>query len=357
MRVLIAGGGTGGHVFPALSIAEAIKAIAPEAEVAFAGRREGLEMDVFSEKGHRFYPVSAAQVRGKGLAVLWSAIGMLRGVIDSARILMRFKPDIVVGVGGYVSFPVGIATVLLGKKMVLHEQNSVPGSTNRFLGRFAVKVFTGFAEAGAFFKGKKVIYSGNPVRHELVARALRKKAESEGTYNILVLGGSAGAVRLNALALELVGTIKERGLPFKVYHQTGKKNYERMAKEYEQYGDIVHFFSFTEDIGEFYDIADFVVARAGAVTISEIACFGVPAVLIPYPYAADGHQEKNALVYVRNGCGLMMKEDEVSKDKILDFFLDLTRDDGRLRDVSARAKTFSRPFAADEIARTCIDLV
>jgi UDP-N-acetylglucosamine--N-acetylmuramyl-(pentapeptide) pyrophosphoryl-undecaprenol N-acetylglucosamine transferase len=357
MKVLIAGGGTGGHVFPALSIAEAIKAIAPGTDVAFVGRKEGLEMTVFSQRGYRFYPVSTGQIRGKGLAVLWSAFSMIVGIVESVRILVGFKPDLVVGVGGYVSFPVGIASVFFGKKMVLHEQNSVPGSANRFLGRFAVKVFMGFSDAGKFFNKEKTIYSGNPVRYELVKMSLGKKVARQTKYNLLILGGSSGAVRLNYLGLDLVRMIKERNLPFSVYHQTGKKNIEEMEKAYEGFGEIVHYFPFAEDIGKYYEIADFAVARAGAVTIAELSCFGIPAVLIPYPFAADGHQEKNALEYMEVGCGLMMKEDEIDHEKILDFFLDMVRDDEQLKDCSLSAKMYSRPFAADEIARTCMELV
>lgn len=343
-------------MFPALSIAEAILAIAPGVEIAFAGRKEGLEVDVISRKGYRFFPVSAAPIRGKGLSAIGSALSMVKGIIESMMILISFKPALIVGVGGYVSFPVCMASAMLGKKMVLHEQNSVPGSTNRFLGRFAVKVFTGFEEAGRFFRRNKVVYSGNPIRYELVKRALKKNREAPKTYNLLILGGSAGAVRLNALALDLVTAVRDRQLPIKVYHQTGMRNYEGMKRAYQGAGEYVHFFPFTEDIGEYYDIADFIVARAGALTIAEIASFGVPAVLVPYPHAADGHQEKNAVEYERNGCGLMMREDEVSAEKILDYFLTLTRDEGKMQDCVRRAKVFSRPFAADEIARTCIEL-
>ncbi len=357
MKVLITGGGTGGHVFPALSIAEAIKAIAPDTDVAFAGRKEGLEMAVFSKRGYPFYPISTGQVRGQGLALLWSALSMVRGIIESIKILIGFKPDLVVGVGGYVSFPVGIASVIFGKKMVLHEQNSIPGSANRFLGRFAVTVFTGFRDAGKFFRSEKAIYSGNPVRYELVKIALGKRVERHSRYNLLILGGSSGAVRLNRLGLDLVRATKERGLPFNVFHQTGNKNYEEMKKAYEGLEDIVEFFPFSEDIGRYYEVADFAVARAGAVTIAELSCFGIPAVLIPYPYAADSHQEKNALEYLQVGCGLIMKEDELDPEKILDYFLEMSRDDERLERCSRMAKKFSRPFAADEIARACIELV
>lgn len=309
-----------------------------------------------SHEGSTFYSVSTGQIRGRGLDAVWSGLHIIKGIIESLGILGEFKPDLVIGVGGYVSFPVGVASVIMRKKVLLHEQNSVPGSTNRFLGKFAVKIFTGFKDAGRYFLQEKAVYTGNPVRYELVERAFRKRVEKKEIHNLLVLGGSSGARPLNSLALDMVTAIRDRGLPIRVYHQTGKREYEEVRRAYEGFGDMVHPFPFSEAIGEYYELADYVVARAGAVTISEISCFGLPAVLIPYPYAADDHQAVNAREYMKFGCGIVMEERDVDLDSILDFFLALMRDEGKRERCTLKTKKFARPFAADEIARICIDL-
>jgi len=344
-------------VFPALSIAEAIGAVVPGVEIAVAGKRESLESRVFSGSEYPFYPVRSGQVRGKGISICFSLIEMGRGVIESMRLIRKIQPDLVVGVGGYVSLPVGIASALLRIKLVLHEQNSVPGSTNRFLGKFAVRVFTGFKEAGKAFGEQKSVFTGNPLRYDLVKKAIGQKVNEGDLSNILILGGSAGAATLNKFALSLVKVVKEKRLPFHIYHQTGENSFEKMKEKYLGFEDLVEAFPFSERIGEYYEKAHFAVARAGALTVSEIACFSIPSILVPYPFATDSHQEMNAREFAEAGCGICIKEEDLDVENVLNFIGDLSRDRAKYEEFREHGKCFSRPFAADEIARGCVDLL
>ncbi len=344
-------------MFPALSIAEAIVAVVPGVEISIAGKEESLESRIFSSRNYPFYPVRSGQVRGKGIRMCASLVEVAGGVIESMRLLRKIRPDLVIGVGGYVSLPVGIASALMRTKLVLHEQNSVPGSTNRFLSKFAVRVFTGFKEAGKVFGEQKAVFTGNPLRYDLVKRAITQRAMKSDLSNILILGGSAGATALNDLALTLVTVVKEKRLPFRIYHQTGEKNFEKIKEKYNGLEDLVEFFPFSERIGEYYEKADFAIARAGALTVSEIACFSIPAILVPYPYAADSHQEMNAREFADAGCGIYIKEEDLDVEKVLNFIRDLSSDRAKYEEMREQGKRFARPFAADEIARGCVDLL
>ncbi len=357
MKVLIAGGGTGGHVYPALSIAEAICAIVPGVEISFAGREEGLEDAVVKARGYAFYPVQAGQIRGKGVGVVKSGVKILAGLGKSMRLVQSVNPDIIVGVGGYVSFPVGMASALLKKRLVLHEQNTIPGSANRFLARFAEKVFTGFTRTGKYFAEGKSLYTGNPLRYDLVKRGMGAKREGESPHGILILGGSAGAAKLNDFALSLASIIRKENLPFRIYHQTGKAHFTKMKEKYEGTDYQVECFPFSDEIWRYYERARFAVARAGAVTISEISCFGIPTVLVPYPHAADNHQEENAREYEKAGCGIYFREEKLEPREVIGFFQELLEKGDRYEFYVKNSKKFSRPFAADEIARCCVDLV
>ena len=357
MKVLIAGGGTGGHVYPALSIADAIGAIVPGVEISFAGREEGLEDAVVKARGYAFYPVQAGQIRGKGVGVVQSGVKILAGLGNSIGLLQEVTPDIVVGVGGYVSFPVGMASALLKKRLVLHEQNSIPGSANRFLARFAEKVFTGFKRTGEYFSEGKILYTGNPLRYDLVKRGISAKKEGESPYGIFILGGSAGAARLNDFALSLASIIRKENLPFRIFHQTGKAHFTKMKEKYEGMDDLVECFPFSDEIWRYYERARFAVARAGAVTISELSCFGIPSVLVPYPHAADNHQEENAREFEKAGCGIYLREEKLDPREVIGFFQELLEKEDRYEYYRKNSKNFSRPFAADEIARFCVDLV
>lgn len=343
-------------MFPALSIAEAIRQLSPEGNVAFVGRKSGLEASLLPEKGYEYYGVSTGQVRGKGLEVIHSIFQIIRGFFESLKVIRLIEPEIVLGVGGYVSFPVGIAAFLSGKPLYLHEQNAIAGSSNRLLGKMAKRVFTGFEVAGTYFNRAKVVYTGNPLRDGLVKKALAKKEELSKPYSILILGGSGGARSVNSFSVEIVKKVKERGLPFFIYHQTGERDYERMSREYRGLNDSVRYFPFVDEIGDYYEKASFVVSRGGAITLSEISAFCIPAVIIPYPYAADGHQEVNARIFEKSGCGMVMREEELDVDRLLDYFLALAGDVEKYREVMVNARRFAKPFAADEIARACMEI-
>ncbi|RMG58042.1 MAG: undecaprenyldiphospho-muramoylpentapeptide beta-N-acetylglucosaminyltransferase [Deltaproteobacteria bacterium] len=357
MKILIAGGGTGGHVFPALAIAEAIRMVMPESSIAFAGRREGMERDVFTSHGFEYFSVRTGQVKGKGLRALLSGLNILLGVLDSLAAFRKFRPDVVLGVGGYVSVPVCLACVLARIPFFLHEQNTIPGGANRMMGRFADRIFLGFEKAAEYFPEGKTIYVGNPLRYSLVHRAVSQGKRNGESDTILVVGGSQGAVALNDFAIELVRIIKERGLPFRVIHQTGRRDYERVRVNYVGFEDVVTIFPFDDEMEKWYDRAHFSISRAGALTISELMTFGIPGILVPYPYAADDHQEANAREAERMGCYAVVRQEELDPEEVLGFFTSLAEDAETYRQCRVKARKNARPFAADEIAWQCINYV
>lgn len=331
--------------------------VKPDARIAFAGRPEGLERDVFTEHGFPYYPMRTGQVKGRGLKAIKSIFLMGLGVLDGMRAIKDFDPDIVLGVGGYVSVPACFAAVLTKRPFLLHEQNTIPGGANRLMGRFAEKIFLGFEGAAEFFPPDRTIYVGNPLRYALVHKAISSRKNDGDVKTILIIGGSQGARVLNDFAVELVKEIREKSLPFRVIHQTGQRDYERMAEMYAGLEDVVTFFAFDEEMGDWYQKAHFAVSRAGAIALAELLTFGIPAVLVPYPFAADGHQEANAREMEKKGCYMMVRQEDLSVAGVLDFFDRLSDKWEVYRECRVKARKNSRPFAADEIARSCIEFV
>jgi UDP-N-acetylglucosamine--N-acetylmuramyl-(pentapeptide) pyrophosphoryl-undecaprenol N-acetylglucosamine transferase len=304
-RVLIMAGGTGGHIFPALAVAQAL--IARGVEVAWLGRAEGMEADIVTKAGLSLFPIHVGGLRGHGLRRLVLAPWQLLCAIKQAWQHMRqWQPNLVLGFGGYVSGPGGVAAFLRRSPLFIQEQNAVPGYTNRILAKIAKKVFAAFP--GAFQDSTKIQISGNPLRQSILQLSDPKTRLSvrQGPVHILVMGGSQGAKALNEALPEALKTALNEGT-IRVQHQSGSHHYNAVVAAYANINGV-EVMPFIDDMAAAYNWADLVVARAGAATVSELAAIGLASILIPYPYAVDDHQTKNAAYLEKNGAARVIAE-------------------------------------------------
>ena len=354
LRLMIAGGGTGGHLFPGVAIAEERRARAPDAAVQFVGTRRGIEARVLPELG---WPLELIEVSGLKTV---GAAGAVRGLVrlpralwQARRVVKAFAPDAVIGVGGYASGPVVLAARLRGIPTAICEQNSIPGLTNKLLGRLARAVFLSFDESRRFFRPSKIVMSGNPVRRELVQKLLAAgPAAGDGAVHVLVCGGSQGAVAVNELAsralIALAGEVK-----LVIVHQTGEKDLEPTAARYREAGVAAECRAFIKDMAGAYQQADLIIGRAGATTVAELAIAGKPAVLVPYPFAADNHQELNAREMADKRAALMFRQAELTADGLADALRPLLAEPARRAEMGAAMKSLARPDAAAAVIDWC----
>jgi UDP-N-acetylglucosamine--N-acetylmuramyl-(pentapeptide) pyrophosphoryl-undecaprenol N-acetylglucosamine transferase len=358
-RLLIAGGGTGGHLFPGVAIAEELRARDPGAEIRFVGTRRGIEARVLPELGWSLELVEVSGLKTVGL------VGALRGLLrlpkalwQARRIVRAFRPDAVIGVGGYASGPVVLAARFAGVATAICEQNSIPGLTNRWLGKVVRSVFLSFDESRRFFRAKKVVMSGNPVRRELLQKLLAGRAReaspaTDDRVHVLIVGGSQGAIAVNELASRAL-ILLANTLPVAITHQTGIKDLDATAARYREAQLEADCRPFIQDMAAAYERADLIIGRAGATTVAELAIAGKPAVLIPFPFAADNHQELNAREMAERGAALMFRQDELTPERLADALSPLLRDPAARANMSAAMKALARPDAAATVASWCM---
>ncbi len=302
--------------------------------------------------------VPSGQVLGKGLQAIPGLLRIARGLPAAVSVLRRRRPDLILGVGGYASVPVGLAAALLRVPLFLQEQNSVPGRSNRFLARRAVRVFAGFAGATKYFPPGKVEVTGNPVRAEVVAAARRRRDEwpPPEPFTVLALGGSQGARAINQRVLEMARRGRREGKAIRFLLQTGAREHESVRDEVREAGLPVEPFPFTDRIGEMFPMCHAVLMRAGAVSIAEAALFGRPCLLIPYPYAADDHQSGNAREFCEAGGGAWLREPEATADALWGLLWSLAEDPAAREKARAAALSFARPDAARDAIRSALAL-
>ena len=350
-RLVIAGGGTGGHLFPGVAIAEELRAREPDAQITFVGTARGIEARVLPELG---WPLELIDVSGLKTV---GALGALRGLVrvpralwQARRILRALRPDAVIGVGGYASGPVVLAAKLRGIPTAICEQNSIPGLTNKLLGRVARAVFLSFDTSQRFFRASKIAMTGNPVRRELVQKLLAASeapgaARAGEPVHVLVSGGSLGAIAVNELAATALCTLaKERALA--IVHQTGEKDLDATKARYAAAGVDAECRAFIKDMATAYQQADLVIGRAGATTVAELAIAGRPAVFIPFPFAADNHQELNAREMADKGAALMFRQADLTADALADALRPLLADPQKRAAMGAVMKSLAKPGAA-----------
>ncbi len=352
--MVVSGGGTGGHLFPGIAVAEAFTAAG--GEVMFIGTERMIEARVLRNRPFVFAAISAAGIKGRGA---WTRIGaifcLIRGFFQSLRILRRFRPGVVMGTGGYVTVPVLLAAKILGFATLLHEQNSVPGLANRFCGCFVSRVMVSLPGSEVWFGRGKTVISGNPVRQTIIAAA----AEAEGAdTRLLVLGGSQGAHGVNAAVSHGLAAVREDLPPgFIVVHQSGGEDRDEVEKVYQAAGITAEVSAFIDDMAAAYGMAGLIVSRAGATTLAEICVVGRAAVLVPYPFATDDHQNKNADVLVAAGAAIKVKESDIVPEELGRTLIALMNDSGRRKEMAVAARGLARPGAAADIAAACMALV
>jgi UDP-N-acetylglucosamine--N-acetylmuramyl-(pentapeptide) pyrophosphoryl-undecaprenol N-acetylglucosamine transferase len=362
IHVIIAGGGTGGHVFPGIAVAGALAARG-DTQVLFVGTSRGLESHVVPEAGFSLVTIPARQVRGGGIvrAVLGGAAA-LGAMVAAFRTIARSRPDLVVGVGGYASAPMVLAAWCARVPTVLLEQNVIPGATNRLLGRFARCVCVSFPETATSFSGTRVVCTGNPVRAEILAAASDRRANLEevngrDTATVLVVGGSAGAHHLNVEVVEAIAQLGSRAHRLRIIHQTGAADAEATRVRYAALRVDAEVQPFFAHMVEAYRTADVAVCRAGATTIAELLTVGLPAILVPYPYAADDHQRRNAEAVAAVGAGILILDRELSAARLAAELLGLLDDPLRRQQMTTAGRTLARPAAAQMVAEECVAAV
>ncbi len=357
MRLIITGGGTGGHLFPALAVAEGIRKRDPDSEIMFIGAGRRIDDQVLAEKGFARKVISFSGIKGLGMSgFLHAASRLLPAIAQSFFLIRRFRPDLVFGVGGYVTGPVLAAAKLLRIPICIHEQNSVPGLANRMAGRLADRICISLPCHPSFAK-EKTILTGNPVRREILDAAFKKKTGHGDQTTILVLGGSQGARRVNELVLAAMKILQAEGNTLRIIHQTGTTDEETIRKGYEQSGMEADVASFFSDMADVYGRADLVVSRAGATTLAELAVVGLPALLIPYPFAADDHQTTNAEYYVAGAGVAMVQEKELDGDGLAAEIRRLVSNPGELEKMGGAMRRMGRPEATERMVDVCIQLV
>jgi UDP-N-acetylglucosamine--N-acetylmuramyl-(pentapeptide) pyrophosphoryl-undecaprenol N-acetylglucosamine transferase len=352
MKIVIMAGGTGGHVFPALAVAEVLRARGHQ--LAWIGTQAGLEARVAAGAGIPFECIDVGGVRGKGFSTRMKApFALARALMQAAAIFRRFKPQAALGMGGYASGPGGLAARLLGCPLILHEQNALPGITNRVLSHVATRVLEGFP--GSFAAARHARYAGNPVRNSIAAlpEPEIRFANRPSRHRLLVIGGSQGARVLNENTPPAVAHM-DLALRPEVWHQTGTHDAEKVAGSYRDCGITARVTPFIEDMAAAYGWADLVLCRAGALTVSELSAAGVGAVLVPFAAAVDDHQSRNAAFLVTAGAAELLPEPQVTPQALSTLLARLLSQRGTLLDMAKRARALAKADAAEKVADFCV---
>ena len=356
LSCIIAGGGTGGHLFPGIAVARELERRFEGAAILFVVGRKRMESEILSRYGYQVSSIHVEGLKGrgwrKGLAVL---VKLPKGLFQSISIIKKFCPDLVLGVGGYSAGPMCLAAKLKGIPTAIHEQNSFPGLTNRLLSRFVDHVFISFEESRPHFKGDKIILTGNPVRQELFSGG-GVRPQSGEDFTILVVGGSQGARAINEAFTEALAHLRSRGKDPEVIHQAGELDYGRVVEGYRKMGLKGEVVPFIKEMSRAYNRADLVISRAGATTISELAVLGKPSILIPYPYAANQHQEVNARGLVQAGGAVMILQEDMSGEglaQVLERYMD---DRSALDRMGENARRVGRRDAAKVIVDQLVQM-
>jgi len=361
MRFVIAGGGTGGHLFPGMAIAEAFVEREMGNEVLFIGTERGIETKVLAGGRFPLRTIQAKPLKGRSFLGKMKAIWAIPVAISEAYAILReFQPDLVLGVGGYASGPTLIAASILGTKRAIHEQNVIPGMTNRILKWFSQRIFVSFEETKSYFPGEKSIVTGNPVRKEIFQPGSNSKEiekRKEPRFAVLIFGGSGGAHRINQAMMEALDLLQELKSSLRFFHQTGRDDVDWVSKGYQEKGFDARVRPFFEDMATYYQLSDLIICRSGATTVAELAVCGKAAILIPYPYAAHNHQFINARKLVEIGGAQMIRDEELSGSSLAKAILELYHQPEKRIRMEERIQQVGRPRAAEEIIEHCYALI
>ncbi|WP_244744681.1 undecaprenyldiphospho-muramoylpentapeptide beta-N-acetylglucosaminyltransferase [Paraburkholderia terricola] len=352
--LMVMAGGTGGHVFPGLAVAHLMQTWGWK--VVWLGNPAGMEATLVPKHGIAMEYVRFGGLRGKGLKTkLMLPVNLLRACAQSLSVLRRVKPDVVLGMGGYITFPAGLMTVLSGRPLVLHEQNSIAGLANKVLAKLAKRVLVAFPNTLPHGE-----WTGNPIRAELT-RAIAPKAryaQRKGPLNVLVVGGSLGAAALNEVVPRAVALLAPNERP-RIVHQAGAKHIDALRENYTEAGlqtadgeqAGVELVAFIDDMTSAYANADLVICRAGAMTVAEISAVGVAAFFVPFPYAVDDHQTTNAAFLADNGAALVVQQRDLSAETLAEWLRSQTRE--TLAEMAERSRSLAKPDATEQVAQIC----
>lgn len=357
MKLLIAGGGTGGHLFPGLAVAEEFLSRDSRNEVLFVGTEAGIEARVLPASGYRLRTIATAGIRGKGGIAQAKSVGLLLYAYSQSRqILKEFRPDLVLGVGGYASGPAVLAARGLQIPRFIHEQNAIPGLTNKMLAMVAAKVFISLDESRQFFPKERTLLTGNPLRRQILdslSVAGRENDETQhaarGTrhaFHLLVFGGSRGAHAINQSVVQALPYVMAIGERLTVTHQTGADDLEHVREGYRTAGVRGEVVPFIDNMAAAYGKADLVVCRAGATTIAEVTACGKACIFIPFPHAVDDHQRRNAEALLKEQAGFMLLERELTGESLGRMITDLANDPARIAGAARNARRIARLDAA-----------
>jgi UDP-N-acetylglucosamine--N-acetylmuramyl-(pentapeptide) pyrophosphoryl-undecaprenol N-acetylglucosamine transferase len=347
--MMIMAGGTGGHVFPALAVAREMRERGWD--VDWMGTPDSFEARTVPAQGFPLHTISAYRLRGQGLSGLMLApFRLLRAMGQAGRVLRRCRPQVVLGMGGFVTGPGGLMSRLLGIPLVIHEQNTIPGLTNRWLAKIAARVLEAFP--GSFPAAVGAQETGNPVRADILAVAApeQRLAGREGSLRVLIVGGSLGALALNE---EIPPALARLELPLEIRHQAGRGKADNAGVLYEELRLDAQVSEFIEDMAEALAWADLVICRAGALTISELAAVGVASVLVPFPHAVDDHQTRNAEYLVREGAALLQPQSGIETKALAQKLEGLLGSRERLLKMAIAARALARPLATRQVADEC----
>ena len=355
-KVVIAGGGTGGHLFPGIAVANALSERIKLSEIVFAIGNKPIEEEILAPYGYKTVSFKIEGIKGKNPYRVIKALFMIPGSLwQAAFFLKNFKPDVVLGVGGYSSGPVCLAAKLMGIATAIHEQNSYPGLTNRILNKFVDRIFISFEESKKFFCRKKTTLTGNPIRKTFFDPSESVFYKND-IFTIFASGGSQGSTAINDIIIAASCLLKEQGVIFKIIHQSGQSDYERVSALYKDKEIDATVFPFIDDIKTMYAQANIVIARAGASTIFELAAMGKPSILIPFPYAANDHQTENARSIASCGGAFIIPQSNADKHNISNIIKNLIADKDTLKIMGDSAKKLAKPDAAEHIIDELIEL-
>jgi len=354
IKILVMAAGTGGHVFPALSIANLL--MSQSIQVEWLGTPKGMENKLLADTGIQLHKVSVSGLRGSGFVRKFLAPFMLlKAFFQSLLVILRVRPTFVLGMGGFVSGPAGIAAKILGKPLFIHEQNAVAGLTNRLLSNIADQVFEAYPDT--FSRSVKAIFTGNPLRNKILRVKKKFDAKNEPALRLLVLGGSQGALSINSVIPEFLsdnGVIEEIHL----LHQTGHESFVKTVEKYESQGislgERCRVLPFIEEVAEAYAWADLVISRSGASTVSELAAIGLPSILIPYPYHSDNQQLLNAKWLVDKNAAILIRQADFNAQKLKEIVRPFIKDKSHLQDMASNARRLGVRDAAQKIVQFCI---
>jgi len=362
MKIIIAGGGTGGHLFPGLALAEEFKRRDSSTEVIFVGTEHGIEARIIPREGYPIRFLRAEGFVGKSLIKkAKAAFRSLQSVLDAARILRSLSPDMVIGVGGYASGAIVLMAAMKSISTMIHEQNSVPGLTNRVLGKIVRRVCVTYHESLSFFPPGKTFLTGNPIRRRILRgerdAAYRLFSLDKDLFTVFIFGGSSGARAINRTMVDSLNHLLDLKDKIQFLHQTGDKDYEDIREAYRKTGAKGTVAPFIYQMAEAYAAADIVISRAGATTLAEITALGKPSILIPYPYAAAKHQEFNAMKLREMGAAYMLPEEQMTGESLAAHIRELYQNEAVRAEMARAGRGLGSPDAGGKIVDIAVSLL